>query len=282
MNTFTSQLGRGVMFVALAIASFGIYDSVVRPRVVGDAAQGQPSAMNGHCSVAGINLHGELFTYLPLGSASAGDQQGPPPNQTSSERILYFIQQANDDDGIKAIVLEVDSPGGAPVAGEEIATALRHSAKPTVGVIREQGTSAAYWAVTGAKHVIASRNSIVGSIGVTQSYVDNVGKNQKDGNHYVQLSVGKYKDAGDPNRPLSAEERQLFVRDLAIVHKNFIEDVAAHRDIPVADVEKIADGSTVLGDEAKRLHLIDEIGGEPEAEAYLQTMLGEKPAICWN
>jgi protease-4 len=97
----------------------------------------------------------------------------------------------------------------------------------------------------------------------------------------VQLSSGKYKDAGDPDRPLTEEERQLFLRDIKIVHKNFIEDVAVNRDIPVADVQKIADGSSVLGDRAKELRLIDEIGGIREAEKYLESIIGEKPEVCW-
>jgi signal peptide peptidase SppA len=156
------------------------------------------------------------------------------------------------------------------------------SKKPTVAMIRQQGLSAAYWAATGAQHIFASKNSDVGSIGVTMSYLDNVGKNKKDGNDYVQLSAGKYKDAGDPDKALTDEEKQLLLRDVNIMHENFIANVAANRGISVVDVQKIADGSSVLGDRAKALHLIDDIGGMPEVESYLQNLIGEKPSVCWQ
>ncbi|MCE9585698.1 S49 family peptidase [Candidatus Uhrbacteria bacterium] len=267
-----------VVFMGLAIASYAIYDRFIKVPVVAIADEYADEDMN--CSVVGINLHGGLLTYIPPKSESGGDLF-ENTDVVSSEEINYIIKQANEDDSVKAILLEVDSPGGLPVAGEEIANALKNSSKPTVGVIRSSGLSAAYWAVSGAEHIFASRNSDVGSIGVTSSYLENVGKNLKDGNDYVQLSSGKYKDAGDPDKPLTDEEKQLFLRDIKIVHQNFIADVAANRDIPIADVQKMADGSSVLGDKAKALHLIDDIGGLPEAEKYIEGIIGEKPEVCW-
>jgi len=270
------KIGLGLTIILLAIVSYAIYDEVIKIPTV--ATSGEYSDDDYDCSVVGINLHGTLWTYIPPENE---DDIFTDNDIVASEEINYLIKQANEDDDIKAILVEVDSHGGLPVAGEEVANALKNSEKSTVAVIRQSGLSAAYWAVTGADRIFASRNSDVGSIGVTSSYLQNVGKNQKDGNDYVQLSSGKYKDAGDPDRPLTEEERQLFLRDIKIVHENFIEDVAANRDIPVADVQKIADGSSVLGDRAKELRLIDEIGGISEAEKYLESIIGEKPEVCW-
>ena len=263
-----------VMF--LAIASYAIYDELIKTPVVATSEGYSGEEMN--CSVVGINLHGMILTYIPPKNENDSFEN---TDVVASEEVSYLIKQANEDDTVKAIVLEVDSSGGLPVAGEEIANALKNSSKPTVGVIRSSGLSAAYWAVSGADHIFASKNSDVGSIGVTLSYLDNVGKNQKDGNAYVQLSSGKFKDAGDPDRPLTEEEKQLFLRDIKILHENFVADVAANRDIPVVDIQKIADGSSVLGDRAMALHLIDEIGGLPEVEKYLEGIIGERPEICW-
>lgn len=271
-----SKILIAVVFMLLAIISYAIYDEVIKTPIV--ATSDEYSDDDYDCSVVGINLHGTLWTYIPPQNE---DDIFTDNDIVASEEINYLIKQANEDDDIKAILVEVDSHGGLPVAGEEVANALKNSEKPTVAVIRQSGLSAAYWAVTGADRIFASRNSDVGSIGVTSSYLQNVGKNQKDGNDYVQLSSGKYKDAGDPDRPLTEEERQLFLRDIKIVHENFIEDVAANRDIPVVDVQKIADGSSVLGDRAKELQLIDEVGGISEAEKYLEGIIGEKPEVCW-
>lgn len=277
-NKILIGLGLALAFVVLSVGSFGIYNAVF-----GDSGYFAYEDEYQSCNVLGINLHGMLATYVPAqGSADDPEKyQAQYGDAVGSEDIVSSILSADQDDTIKAILMEVDSTGGYPVAGEEIADALKKSTKPTVVVIRQSGLSAAYWASTGAKQIFASRNSDVGSIGVTSSYLDNVAKNQKDGNSYVQLSSGKYKDAGDPNKPLTEEEKQIFLRDIKITHENFIEAVAANRNIPVDQVKAIADGSSVLGDKAKSLNLIDQIGGWSEAEGYIEQQIGEKPEICW-
>jgi protease-4 len=233
---------------------------------------------NSSCNVLGINLHGDLYTYVPKGSDG---ELFSDKDVVSSEEILSSIETAESDDDIKAIIIEVDSPGGYPVAGEEIANALKAATKPVVAFIRQSGTSAAYWAITTADQIFASKNSDVGSIGVTMSYLDNVSKNQKEGLTYVQLSSGKYKDAGNPDKPLTEAEKGLIVRDLKIIHENFIDEVAANRNLSIEKVREIADGSSVLGERAKELGLIDAIGGFPEAKKYVEEKIGEKPEVCW-
>lgn len=275
-----SGLGICVGFVALTFLSLTIYDNVM----YGDVAYSDESS---ECSVLGINIHGALLTYVPPNMSEANEtspeaEQLPSDDVVGSEDIVGFLHEADQDPSIKAVILEVDSPGGMPVAGEEISKTIKEMSKPTVAVIRQSGLSAAYWAISSAERIFASRNSDVGSIGVTSSYLDNVGKNKKDGNDYVQLSSGKYKDAGDPDKPLTEEEKALFLRDIKIVHQNFIGDVASNRKIPVEEIEKIADGSSVLGEKAKSLGLIDEIGGWTEAENYLENKIGEKPEVCWQ
>jgi protease IV len=228
------------------------------------------------CNVMGINLHGTLVTYSSSKDDTTGDS-----DIVSSDRIRYFLDQAQKDENIKAIILEIDSLGGLPVAAEETANAIKASTKPTVALIRQSGVSAAYWSATGAQKIYASALSDVGSIGVTSSYVENFSKNKKDGYDFISLIAGKYKDMGNPDKPLTEEEKALVTRDLNITHQNFIEVVSINRKIPIADVQKIADGSSVLGAKAKELHLIDEIGGISEVEKYLSDKIGEKAEVCW-
>jgi protease-4 len=231
------------------------------------------------CSVMAINVHGHIATYDPYREI---DDATVDQDVISSEEVVSYIERAGQDEAIKAVILEVDSYGGTPVAGEEIANALKRLDKPSVAFIRQSGASAAYWAASGAGYIIASANSDIGSIGVTSSYLDNVGQNTKDGNNYIQLSSGKYKDAGDPDRPLTDEEKAIFMRDLKIVHKNFIEAVATNRKLSIPEVEKIADGSTVLGARAKELKLIDEIGDLATVTDYLHKQIGDTVNICWQ
>ncbi|KKT15257.1 MAG: hypothetical protein UW83_C0009G0006 [Parcubacteria group bacterium GW2011_GWD1_44_9] len=269
-----------VGFMILSIVSNFVYSKFIEPKVLSvEDTMDLESNEQTDCNVLGINLHGQLVTYIPI---DTGDSLIKDTDLISSDTVLYYIKQAKEDEEIKAILLEIDSPGGVPVAGEEIANALKSSSKPTVTFIRQTGMSAAYWAATGAGRIFASKNSDVGSIGVTTSYLDNVSKNQKEGLNFVQLSTGKYKDTGNPDKLLSQEEMNLFMRDLNIIHQNFIEAVSKNRNLPLENVRKIADGSSVLGERAKELGLIDEIGSLPEVEKYLSEKIGEKADVCWN
>ena len=268
-------------FVVLNISSNYIYYNFIGPETLSleDGGDSWNEDSTTDCNVLGINLHGQLVTYIPI---DMSDSLLKDTDLVSSDTVLYYIKQSKEDEKIKAILVEIDSPGGTPVAGEEIANALKSSSKPTVAFIRQTGLSAAYWAATGAGRIFASKNSDVGSIGVTTSYLDNVNKNQKEGLSFVQLSTGKYKDTGNPDKPLSQEEINLFMRDLNIIHQNFIDAVSINRKIPLGEVKKIADGSSVLGEKAKELGLIDEIGSLSEVEKYLSEKIGEEVDVCWN
>lgn len=232
-----------------------------------------------NCNVSGINMHGELYTYLPN---HADNDPLFNYDSMSSENIVGSIKVANENPKIKAIVIEVESAGGSPIGGEEIATAVKNSEKPVVAFIRGLGASSSYWAISTASKIWASKNSNVGSIGITMSYLNSVEKNKKDGYTYEQLSSGKFKDSGSANMPLTTEEKTLFMRDINIMYGNFIEAIATNRNLSVDKVKSIADGSTVLGAKAKELGLIDEIGSYPEVEKYLTDKIGEKVEVCWE
>ncbi len=272
-------LGILVIFFIISLLSHIAYDKLKSDTSQDSLENSITDTTDENCSVTGINLHGNLSAYIPNHSDSDSYFN---LDVTASEDVVWTIKQANEDEKIKAIIVEVDSSGGHPVAGEEIANAIKNSDKPVVAFIRQTGTSASYWAISSADKIFASKNSDVGSIGVTMSYLNNVAKNAKDGYTFEQLSAGKYKDAGNTDKPLTVEEKSLFIRDINIIHNNFIEAVSQNRKIPLDKVQSFADGSTVLGVKAKELGLIDEIGGFDEAEKYLEKIIGEKPEICWQ
>ncbi|MCR4334754.1 MAG: signal peptide peptidase SppA [Patescibacteria group bacterium] len=282
IGDFVINTGRIVFIITIFFSIFyiitviEIYNENKFPQL--SPSNNSKSTTDNNCSVAGINLHGTIVTYIPVYS----DNDSSYDDMIASERVIWAIRQANNDSKIKALVVEVDSIGGYPVAGEEVANAIKDSKKPVVGFIRETGASAAYWAISSADKIFASANSDVGSIGVTRSYLSNAEKNIKDGYVYEDLSVGKYKDSGNPDKVLTNEERALFLRDSNIIYENFIKAVSQNRKIPIEKVRKFADGSTFLGEKAKSLGLIDEIGGINEVEKYLEEITGEKPEICWQ
>jgi protease-4 len=230
------------------------------------------------CNVADIKLYGSLVYYPGEGLGLSGGNV----DQTAAEDIRQKIETADANPSIKAILLQVDSAGGDPVAGEDVAAALAHAAKPTVALVGDSGDSAAYWAATGARTIFASANSSLVDIGVTQSYLDETNQDEQNGLKFVSLSTGKYKDMGSPDTPLTSEEKALFLRDLDITMQNFIGDVAENRNLSVASVTAIADGSSMLGQMALQDGLIDKIGNIYDVRNFLKEKIGTAAAICGN
>lgn len=269
----------GVVFLFLVIVTtvgvgYGAY-YVYNEMLMEDESASSASEQAFECNVFGEKIHGTLDTYVPVNaSPEAGDIYG-------SEDIVYNIELAEKSPEIKAVLIDIDSMGGYAVAADETARALKALTKPSVAVIRGWGDSAAYWAATGADVIFAHPLSDVGSIGITSSYVESAGFNTKEGYTYQQLSLGKYKDLGDPNKPLTPEEREIIMRQNKQAYDYFIQTVATNRNISVEEVKKLATGESWTGTEALQLKLIDKLGGLPEAEAWLQEKIGAKPEICW-
>lgn len=280
----------GVIIVGITIVASWIFfylfvkifylDTVPEEIAVQSVDEGERGFLRDECNIAGINLHGELATYAPISATAEGDLYSND-DITGSEDIILAIRAAERAENIQAILLDVDSPGGGPVAGQEVMNVLKSSEKPTIAVIRERGLSAAYWAATGADVIFASSISDVGGIGVTGSYLQNVRFNQKEGYEYIDLSTGKFKDTGNPDRTLTEEERTLIMRDIQKIHDVFVKTVAENRKLKVEQVAALADGSSILGDEALRKGLIDYIGSYTEAKEYLKKQFGKQGLICW-
>jgi protease-4 len=226
------------------------------------------------------NMSGTIATIHVVGELVTSPSLREEETYTSADQILLSLKKASEDQSIKGIVMVVDSYGGSPVAAEEISKLLRSIQKPTVALIRDQGLSAGYWVAAGARHVVASSLSDVGSIGVTASYIENSKQNEKEGLTYVSLSSGKFKDAGSPDKPLTKEEEALFLRDIEKMSDIFVSEVSSLRSLPLEKVKDIADGSSMLGDRALSLGLIDEVGGWQEALQWLSEKTNAQVTLC--
>lgn len=233
------------------------------------------------CNVSGILVRWYVDTY---GWYSYWDDEEDSQEQTitSADDVLYAISEAQNNENIKAVLVEIDSYGWNPVAAEEIATALKDLEKRSYAHIRSAWASAAYWLATGTDKIFASKNSDIWSIWVSMSYLDASEYNKKEGYNYQQLSSGKFKDSWSPDKILEEEEKALFQRDIDIMAKNFIDQVAINREIPVEDVEILADGSTMLGEAALNAQLIDEIWVMTQVHKKIESDIWEELSICWN
>jgi len=268
---------RKIALIIMLIASFIIIkDQIEYSLGIGSWSDDSDYINNeseyGDCNVKGILLRGELALFINESSEYM---------QSSSEDIVYAIKEAEEDANIKAILIEVDSHGGYPVADEEIANALIRAKKPTIALVRGIAASASYYAITGADIIFASQDSDIGSIGVTASYLDYSQMNEKGGANFNILSTGKYKDIMNEEKELTEDEKKLILRDLNIINDNFIKAVSTNRDLDIEKVRSLADGSTMLGKMAIEAGLIDRIGGEYEVKYYLKDIIGEEVNICW-
>lgn len=272
----------GLTAVAYVLPSFGSSDQSTGADSSSDIASSDSESDNANCNAIGIEIRDCILTYRPESADSIlGSVDSSCDTITSSEEVVSKLKDATGNPNIKAVVLEIDSSGGSPVGAEEIAAAVKALGKPSIAWVRGGASSAAYWVASAADTIIASKNSDIGSIGVTISYVDNAKQNIKDGLTYNQLTTGKYKDTGTPDRALTADERSLIQRDLDIILGNFIQAVATNRNLSVAKVTALADGSTMLGRMALRNGLIDQLGTQEEVWQKLEAYIGEKPDVCW-
>ncbi len=197
------------------------------------------------------------------------------------DTIVAWIDDANNDPTIKAIVFEINSPGGSPVASDEIAQAIMRANKTTVAYIRDMGASGAYWIASSTDHIIANRMSLTGSVGVTGSYIEWAGTLRRYNATYRQFKAGEYKEIGNPFADASLEEQQVYQAKIDRLQEFFIQHVREERNLTTAQVKSISTGEPFLGVEALPLGLVDELGSKAELDAYLMQKLGEKPTYSY-
>lgn len=208
-----------------------------------------------------------------------------------SKSTIDEIKQYRKDPSIKAIILRVDSPGGAVVPSQEIYEEVKRtiSVKPVVVSMGSVAASGGYYISCAATKIIANPGTLTGSIGVLIEIPNIKGLLDKVGIKAEVIKSGKYKDITSPLKPLGSEEKEILQRLTNEIHEQFVKAVAEGRKIPVEDVKKIADGRVFTGTEAKELRLVDEIGdldyaiqvaarlgkikGEPEIVTKKSTLL---------
>jgi protease-4 len=174
------------------------------------------------------------------------------------------LKKFADDDSIKAIIIHVNSPGGGVAASEEIYRAVKRvrdeKKKRIVASISTVGASGAYYVSSATNKIFADSGSVVGSIGVIAEWV-----NYGDLMRWVKLkpevlTVGKFKDTGDPSREMTPEERAYMQSLIDNMYGQFVSAVADGRHAKVEDIKSIADGRVWTGEQALPLHLIDAVG----------------------
>jgi protease IV len=197
---------------------------------------------------------------------------------SDSKKTLKELADFADSDTIKAIVVRVDSPGGAVGPSQEIYEAVR-KLRDKKHVVISMGSIAAsggfYIACAGEK-IFANPGTLTGSIGVIFTFYNVQGLLKWAGIQASPLTAGKMKDAGSPYREMTPEERAYFRTVLDDVHEQFIQAVADGRGLTVEQVKPVADGRIFTGRQAKELKLVDSLGGLADAVAEAGKLGGIK------
>ena len=186
---------------------------------------------------------------------------------------LKAIQELAEDDSVKAVIIAINSPGGTTAGGEELYEALGQlrAKKPVVAVIKELGASAAYMTAIATDRIFARRLSIVGSIGVLYQHV-NAGKLMETiGVDLDKVASGPLKAEPDFDEPMTGAPRASIAALVDDSFQWFVDIVAERRGLTRPETLALADGRIVTGRVGVQNKLIDQIGGELEALAWLET-----------
>jgi len=219
-------------------------------------------------------ISGNVALIPVKGLISAGNGEGLFAEEVaSSTEIVEFIEKADKNPNIKAMIFEINSPGGSAVASEEIANAIKKTNKTTVAWIREVGASGAYWVASSSDYIVANRMSITGSVGVIASYLEFADLLQEYNVTYQRLVAGEYKDIGSPLKELSKDEKRILQEKLDVIHGFFIDEIAKNRRLPRSKAEEFSSGVFYIGSEAKDLGLVDILGGKEEAIKIIEKKL---------
>jgi protease-4 len=190
------------------------------------------------------------------------------------------LERANKDFAVKAIVIQVNSPGGDVSACEEIKYEMGKVHKPVVVSMRTIAASGGYFISAGADKIVALPTTNTGSIGVI-TYIPNMSKLfDKIGVNMQVIKSGKYKDMYSGFKELTPEETQLIQRNADQAYELFIDVVAKGRKMDKEKVRLLATGQLYNGIEARELGLVDEIGGLQTAIDLAAKLANiEKPAV---
>jgi protease-4 len=188
-----------------------------------------------------------------------------------SDEIVSVINDFRDDDNIAAVLLRIDSPGGAVAPSQEIYHAVKNCAakKMTVVSMGSVAASGGYYIASGADKIFANNGTLTGSIGVIMEFPRYNNLLEKIGVSVEILAAGKLKDAGSPFRELKKDEREYFDNLLKDTHEQFIQDVCEGRKMDYKNVRMLAEGQIFTGNQALLNGLVDTLGTYEDAKNYI-------------
>lgn len=192
---------------------------------------------------------------------------------TGDQATLDLLAAIEKQESVKALILRIDSPGGTTAGSEALYEELRRiaAAKPVVAVMDTVAASGGYIAAIAADHIVARGNTITGSIGVIFTFPEVSRLLDTLGIRMEEIKSGELKAEPSPYKPVSDKVREVSNLMVQDSFAWFTGLVAERRKLPLDQVKGLADGRVYTGRQALAVKLIDAIGGEDKALAWLES-----------
>jgi protease-4 len=204
---------------------------------------------------------------------------------TQSSGVIEEMSQYQEDEGVKAIILRIDSPGGGVGPAQEIHREVLKikSKKKVITSMGSVAASGGYYIACASDLIIANPGTITGSIGVLMEFTNIEELFKKIGIKGVVLKSGEHKDIGSPFREMTPEEKKIVQGVIDNVHQQFVQAVVEGRKMDREKVMQIADGRILTGEQAKQIGLVDQIGNLQDAIDVVAKMVGieGKPNVLY-
>jgi protease IV len=230
-----------------------------------------------------------LGLFRGEGLLISGERVGVIPIEgiiTDSREIIEQINEFSVNNGIRAVVMRIDTPGGSVAPAQEIYGAVQElrKRKKVVASMGSVAASGGYLIAVAADRIVANPGTITGSISAVMHYANVEELLKKVGVRSSVIKSGKFKDIGSPVRTMTAEEQSLIQGIVDDIYNQFLEIVSENRRIPLSKITRLADGRIFTGRQAKELGLVDELGGLQDAVLLAARLSGvkEKPEIVYG
>jgi protease-4 len=232
-------------------------------------------------STSSKSKSGEGIAWIKVrGVIAEEDSANSWGRPTGASYISKRIREAAKDERIKAIVLDINSPGGTVASVQDIYSEIlkaKEQGKKVVALFRDVAASGAFYIAMAADQIVAEPGTITGSVGVIMQAGNVVGLFDKLGIKVTPITSGKYKDIGSAYRPMTEEEKALLQDMVNDTYSQFLEAVKTGRpNVKVVDLTEYTDGRVFTGQRAFELGFIDKLGGEETARALAGELAGLK------
>jgi protease-4 len=224
-----------------------------------------------------VSLESETTVGTRIGIAEVRGTIGDGANGVDGDKLVKLLKKYERDDDIRAVVLRVDSPGGAVAPSQEIYDAVKRLKSHKKAVVVSMGNLAAsggYYISAPADRIFAEPGTLTGSIGVIFMHFNVRGLLDTVKVDETTVKSGRYKDTLSPFRPIQETDREEIQGISDDIYGQFVRAVAEGRGIPETKVREIAEGRIYTGRRAKELKLVDELGGMDDAIAAAWSMAG--------